>query len=78
MALLLACWTTWKIANTRLSGELASQGALLLVITIGAIGITFGYPLFIGQGGLEVWLLNAVVFTCACRVARQARTTRAK
>jgi hypothetical protein len=76
-ALLAACWTAFRIASTRLSAELGSQGALLLVLNVGAIGITFGYPLFISQSGLEIWLLNALIFTSACWLAREARKKRA-
>jgi hypothetical protein len=76
-ALLTACWTAWKISSTRLSSELASQGALLLATTLGAIAGTFNYPYFISQSGLEIWLLNAVVFTAAYRLGREARALRA-
>jgi hypothetical protein len=35
---------------------------LIFAYNIGAIAITFNYPLFIGQGGMEFWLLNSSLF----------------
>jgi hypothetical protein len=35
---------------------------LIFAYNIGAIAITFNYALFIGQGGMEFWLLNSSLF----------------
>jgi hypothetical protein len=72
-ALAAACWAAWRISASRLSSELAGQGAILLASNLAAVASTFSYPIFISQGGLEIWLLNAVVFTAACIAARDAR-----
>ena len=55
----------WKICLTRLPGDLASQAALVLAYDVGAYAVTFNYTLFIGQGGLEFWLLNALLLQTA-------------
>ena len=67
-ALFLALWTAWRIALSRATDHrdnLWLWGALLFAYNVGALAVTFSYPLFIGQGGLEFWLLNAVVFSAA-------------
>jgi hypothetical protein len=70
-ALVLACSTALRIARSRLPGELPLIASLVLAYDIGAAAVTFNYPLFIGQGGLEFWLLNAVLFAAACNAARR-------
>ena len=46
---------------------------LILAYDVGAVANTFSYPLFIGQGGMEFWLLNAALFGAAAYQARAAR-----
>jgi hypothetical protein len=70
-ALLLACATAWRIARSRLPGELPLTASVVLAYNVGALAMTFNYPLFIGQGGMEFWLLNATLFTAACCTARR-------
>jgi len=64
-ALYLACQTAWKIAINRQLGDFALWGGLIFAYDIGAVAITFNYPLFMSQGGMEFWLLNAVLFAAA-------------
>lgn len=61
-ALVQACFTAWKIALNRHLGDFALWGGLIFAYNIGALAITFNYPLFIGQGGMEFWLLNSALF----------------
>lgn len=63
--LYLACQTAWKIATNRKLGDFALWGGLIFAYDIGAVAITFNYPLFMSQGGMEFWLLNAVLFVAA-------------
>jgi hypothetical protein len=74
-ALVLACATAWRVARSRLPGGLPLAGALILAYDVGAASVTFNYPLFIGQGGLEFWLLNAALFAAACTAARPRAPT---
>ena len=67
-ALLAALWTAWRIAQRRPSSadhSLPFWGALVLAYNVGAVAWTFVYPLFIGQLGMEFWLLNAALFAAA-------------
>jgi hypothetical protein len=61
-ALALACRTALQIAFLRNAGTLWIWGGVLLAYNLGAFAVTFSYSFFVGQGGLEFWLLNAVLF----------------
>jgi hypothetical protein len=64
-ALAQACRTAWKIALSPQLGDFTLWGGLIFAYNIGAIAITFNYPLFISQGGMEFWLLNSALFVAA-------------
>ena len=64
-ALAQACRTAWKIAISPQLGDFTLWGGLIFAYNIGAIAITFNYPLFISQGGMEFWLLNSALFVAA-------------
>jgi hypothetical protein len=65
LAILTALGVAYRIAVTRLPDPLPVWAALILAYDVGAVALTFTYPLFIGQGGLEFWLLNAGLFSAA-------------
>lgn len=75
-ALLLACLVAWRIARLPPAGggELPVWGALLLAYNIGVLAVTFNTPFFIGQGGMEFWVLNGALFGAAT-ARRKARQT---
>jgi len=62
MALYLACQTAWNISGNKKLGDFALWGGLIFAYNIGDIVITFNYPIFISQGGMEFWLLNTALF----------------
>jgi hypothetical protein len=64
-AILIACRTAYRIAIRAPAQSLAMWGALIFAYDVGAVALTFNYPLFIGQGGMEFWLLNATLFAAA-------------
>lgn len=64
-ALYFACRTAWKIAMSRRLGDITLWGGLIFAYNIGALAITFNYPLFISQSGMEFWLLNTSLFIAA-------------
>ena len=61
---------TLKIALSRDSGDLWLWGAMLCGYDTGVLANTFAYPVFIGQGGLEFWLLNALLWAAASQTVR--------
>jgi hypothetical protein len=67
----LACHTAWKIAINRKLGDFALWGGLVFAYNIGILAITFNYPIFMSQGGMEFWLINAVLFTAANHIQDQ-------
>ncbi|WP_146431047.1 O-antigen ligase family protein [Blastopirellula retiformator] len=71
-AIAIACWFAWRTAIFSASGQLSTQAAAILAYNVGAIAITFNYPYFIGQGGLEFWLLNAALFGAVQHAKKRA------
>lgn len=69
----IAIWTAGRIAMDERFPAVAVLGALVLAYDLGSVAVTFNYPLFIGQGGMEFWLLNACLFAAWCH----AHVTRA-
>jgi hypothetical protein len=62
VALAITCHLVWKLANNSKLGEIGFWAALVFAYDIGSLVICFNYPLFIGTGGMEFWLLNTCVF----------------
>jgi hypothetical protein len=65
IALGIALQKALKITLTRGIGELSIWGAIVLAYSLGSVAGTFNYPVFIGQAGMEFWLLNAALFAAA-------------
>jgi hypothetical protein len=74
LTLALTLWAAWGIARARppspQAHDLPFWGAIVLAYSIGATALTFSYPIFLSQSGMEFWLLNATLFAAA-RNARQ-------
>jgi len=65
-ALYVAIRASWKIAISHsVSRAIWIWGAILVAYGVGVAAITFNYPIFIGQGGMEFWLLQAALFAAA-------------
>jgi hypothetical protein len=65
-----ACfWVAGRAALDRQLGSVAVLAAVIFAYDAGALAMTFNYPLFIGQNGLEFWILNACLFA-ACEAKR--------
>jgi hypothetical protein len=64
-AIYLACRTAWKIALNQQLGDFALWGGLIFAYNIGVLAITFNYPIFNSQSGMEFWLLNTALFVAA-------------
>lgn len=68
-ALFVAIGVAWRIAMAPVPAIAVADGfdpglwaALIVAYNVAAFAMTFNYPLFISQGGLEFWLLNACLF----------------
>jgi hypothetical protein len=66
-AILIAFRTVWRIAHHPVSreNELWLWAVLLVAYNVGTLAVTFSYPIFMSQGGLEFWFLNAALFAAA-------------
>jgi hypothetical protein len=71
-ALVVACLAAWRIAVRARRGTLEVWAALILAYNVGALAVTFNYPIFLSQGGLEFWLLNACLIGAAAASRRPA------
>jgi hypothetical protein len=68
VTLLASLWMAWKIASARTPSsapDLPFWGAVVLAHGVGALALTFSYPIFLSQPGMEFWLLNASLFAAA-------------
>lgn len=78
-ALAVAIFAAWRIARapppSPEAHDLPFWGVVVVAYSVGALALTFSYPLFISQAGMEFWLLNATLFAAA-RHARQAALER--
>lgn len=70
-ALVAACIGAWRVVNQR-GSSLQLWGAIIFAYNIGAIAITFNYPLFLSQTGMEFWLINTALFVSVQSAHKQA------
>jgi hypothetical protein len=72
----LALWSAWRIARapppSPEAHDLPFWGAIVLAYSVGATALTFSYPIFLSQSGMEFWLLNATLFAAARHARQQA------
>jgi hypothetical protein len=72
-ALGMALLSAWRIARRRgtpADPDLPFWATIVFAHGVGAAALTFSYPIFVSQTGLEFWLLNAAVFAAS----RQAQS----
>lgn len=62
-ALGLAFWVGWRILRDRQLESLWLYASVILAYDVGALALTFNNAVFHSQMGLELWLLNAALFT---------------
>jgi hypothetical protein len=70
--LLMALLGAWRVARGRAppgAPDLPFWGAVVLAHGIGAFALTFSFPIFLSQPGMEFWLMNATL-VAAARSAR--------
>jgi len=70
LAIALAFRVTYKVALNEHSAELATLAALIFAYDVGVLAATFDSCIFIGGGGLDFWILNAMLFNAAYHTLR--------
>ena len=63
LAVLVAGWSMVEVARRTPDPALAGWAALIAAYDLATLARTFSYVPFIGQSGMEFWLLNAAVWT---------------
>lgn len=75
LTIVVALLAVWRTARARppspQAHDLPFWAAIVLAYSVGATALTFSYPIFLSQSGMEFWLLNATLFAAA-RHARQS------
>jgi len=80
IALLIAVRTAFRLARTH--SELSLWAIVLLTYDLSLVALTFSYPVFVSQLGMEFWFLNACLYavslnrnraSCTPSVRRTAR-----
>ncbi len=70
LAIVLAFRIAYKIALNERSVELATLAAVIFAYDVGVLAATFDSCIFIGGGGLDFWILNAMLFNTAYHTLR--------
>jgi hypothetical protein len=72
LALLVTTFWAFRLALRRQEhGEFWLWGTLIFAYDLGALALTFSYPFFMSQVGMEFWLLNAALFGAFVQASRQ-------
>jgi hypothetical protein len=72
LALLITTFWAFRLALRRqVKDEFWLWGALIFAYDVGAIALTFSYPFFMSQTGMEFWLLNAALFGAFFHATRE-------
>ena len=61
LLLAMAFWEAGRIALAARSGDMWIWAGAVIAYNLGALAMTFDYPFFNGQGGMELWMLNAAL-----------------
>jgi hypothetical protein len=72
LAIALAFRVSYKVALNERSAELATLAALVFAYDVGVLAATFDSCFFIGGGGLDFWMLNAMLFNAAYHTMRKS------
>lgn len=65
-AVVTAIIVAWRIARRPdVTREVALWALVILAYDVGILALTFSYPVFMSQIGMEFWLLNALLFSVA-------------
>jgi len=71
LGIALAFRVAYKVALNERSGELATLAAVIFAYNVGVLAATFDSCFFIGGGGLDFWMLNALLFNAAYHTIRK-------
>jgi hypothetical protein len=64
-AIVVTALFAFRLSLARIDPNLAILAALICAYDVGALATCLGYPFFGSQGGMEFWMINAVLFAAA-------------
>jgi hypothetical protein len=73
-AIILAAWVSWRLSIRPDVGDLSLWASVLCAFNVASLAVTFNYPIFMSQAGLEFWLLNACLWAAWVRVRPNTAT----
>ncbi len=76
-AVVLTVLFAYRLSLSRVDPEMAIFAAVICAYDVGALATCFSYPFFGSQGGMEFWMINAVLFAVASRVQLNPDPSRA-
>ena len=65
IGILLACWTTAKLAVKASDPRIADMAAAISGLNLSLVIITFNYPVFISQMGISFFMMNGLLYLSA-------------
>lgn len=71
LAIALAFRVSYQVGLNERSGELATLAAVVFAYDVGVLAATFDSCFFIGGGGLDFWMFNAMLFNAAYHTMRK-------
>jgi hypothetical protein len=71
LAMVIAVWAVGRIAFDSAYGSISGWAMLILAYDVAMFAFTFSYAPFLGQSGVEFWLLNAMIWTAAQQYPRR-------
>ena len=70
------CYFVFQTAFRKQMGTLPIWSAVIFAYNMGTILITFNYPVFISQTGMEFWLLNTALVVAVMTESRRVKQNR--
>jgi hypothetical protein len=75
-AVVFTVWWAWRLTTIGARNALASWAVMIFALDVSVVALTFSYPVFCSQSGMEFWLLNACIFSAFAREEHQAKLAR--
>ena len=77
-AVVSTVWCAWRLTRAGARDALASWAVMIFALDMSVLALTFSYPIFCSQSGMEFWLLNACIFSAVAREEHQAKLARSQ
>ncbi len=73
IAVVLVLWNATRLALRKVTPGLEVWAAVIAGYNLGAVALTFSYPIFMSAIGIEFWLVNAALIQAEATFAANAR-----